>query len=58
MENVIKIRLCALICDAPVKSFALCIKGYTGFNSCTKCIIKGKYKNGRICFPYKKKCIL
>jgi len=52
--NVIIISLYALICDAPAKSFVLCIKGHTGFNSCTKCLIKGKYVNGRICFPYKK----
>lgn len=42
-EKIIKIRLLALICDAPAKSFVLCIKGHTGFNSCTKCLIKGKY---------------
>lgn len=50
-NKVIKIRLFGLICDAPTKSFVLCIKGHTGFYSCTKCTIKGTYKNGRICFP-------
>lgn len=53
--NVIKVSLFALICDAPAKSFVLCIKGHTGFNSCTKCLVKGKYINSRICFPYEKK---
>lgn len=53
-ENIIKIRLFALICDAPAKSFVLCIKGHTGFYSCTKCVTKGKYINGRVCFPYRK----
>lgn len=53
-ENIIKIRLFALICDAPAKSFVLCIKGHTGFYSCTKCIIKRKYINGRVYFPYRK----
>jgi hypothetical protein len=43
--------LFGLICDAPAKSFVLCTKGHTGFYSCTKCIIKGEYRNGRICFP-------
>ncbi|XP_032686443.1 uncharacterized protein LOC116851274 [Odontomachus brunneus] len=52
--NVINISLFALICDAPAKFFALCIKGHTGFYSCTKCLVKGKYTNGRICFPYEK----
>ncbi|KYN01125.1 hypothetical protein ALC62_08080 [Cyphomyrmex costatus] len=51
--NKVQIRLFALICDAPAKSFVLCIKGHTGFYSCTKCEIKGKYINGRVCFPYK-----
>jgi len=51
MNNVIKIRSSALIYDA-AKSFALYVKGYTGFRSCTKCIIKEKYVNGRICFPH------
>lgn len=53
-ENVIKIRLFALICDAPAKSFVLCVKGHTGFYNCTKCVIKGKYINGRVCFSYRK----
>lgn len=53
-ENIIKVRLFALICDARAKSFVLCVKGHTGFYSCTKCVIKGKYINGRVCFPYRK----
>ncbi|XP_070171295.1 uncharacterized protein [Polyergus mexicanus] len=48
-NNVIKIKLSGLICDA--KSFVLNIKGHTGFYSCTKCTIKGKYINGRVFFP-------
>lgn len=31
---------------------------YTGFNSYTKCLIKGKYVNDRIYFPYNKTCPL
>lgn len=50
-NNVIKIKLFGLICDVPAKSFVLNIKGHTGFYSCTKCTIKGKYLHGRICFP-------
>lgn len=48
---MIKVKLFGLICDAPAKSFILCTKGHTGFYSCTKCTIKGKYLNGRVCFP-------
>jgi len=50
-NNVIKVKLSSLICDTPAKFFVLCTKGHTGFYSCTKCTIKGKYLNGRICFP-------
>jgi len=44
-------RLEALICDAPAKSFVLCIKGHSGYSSCTKCYTEGEYVNNRICFP-------
>lgn len=46
-----KIKVHALICDAPVKSLVLHTKGHTGYNSYSKCVIKGEYVNGRICFP-------
>jgi len=46
-----KIKVHALICDAPAKSLVLHTKGHTGYNSCSKCVIKGEYVNGRICFP-------
>ncbi|KAL6417656.1 hypothetical protein ACFW04_014412 [Cataglyphis niger] len=45
VNNIIKTRLFNLICDAPAKSFVLCVKGHTGFYSCTKCVIKGEYMN-------------
>jgi len=45
--------LFTLICDALAKSFVLCTKRHTGFYSCTKCLIKSKYINGRVCFPYR-----
>jgi len=53
-NNIIKISLFDLICDTPAKSFVLYTKSHTGFYSCTKCIIKGEYINGRICFPNRK----
>lgn len=46
-----KIKVHALICDAPAKSLVLHTKGHTGYNSCSKCVIKGEYVNSRICFP-------
>lgn len=61
-ENKISISYSAIICDAPAKSFILYLKGHTGYNSCTKCLIKGEYINrknkrngkkrrGTVCFP-------
>ncbi|XP_011858445.1 PREDICTED: uncharacterized protein LOC105555999 [Vollenhovia emeryi] len=41
----------ALICDAPARAFALQVKGHTGYNSCFKCTIKGRYTLNRVCFP-------
>ncbi|KFM79979.1 hypothetical protein X975_16969, partial [Stegodyphus mimosarum] len=50
-EQIIKINIHALICDAPAKSYVLQVKGHTGYSSYTKCTIEGKYKERRICFP-------
>lgn len=49
-ENVM-IRLFALICDAPAKAFALCVKGHSGYNSCSKCTIEGEFFETNVCFP-------
>lgn len=35
------IRLVALICDVPAKSYVLKVKGHSGYDSCTKCEITG-----------------
>lgn len=50
--QLIKIEIKAIICDAPAKSFILCVKGHTGYDSCTKCLIEGENIEGRVCFPY------
>ncbi|XP_077540823.1 uncharacterized protein LOC144153059 [Haemaphysalis longicornis] len=47
----IPVRLNALVCDAPAKAFVLCIKQHTGYYSCSKCTIKGRYRKKRVCFP-------
>lgn len=44
-------RVGAFICDAPAKSFILCIKSHNGYYSCTKCTVRGTYINNRVCFP-------
>jgi len=50
-EKLYKFSIRFIICDAPAKSFILCVKGFTGFHSCTKCVTKGKTKKNRRCFP-------
>jgi len=49
-----KVSINAYCCDAPAKAFILKIKNHTGFSSCTRCTIDGKYLNNRVCFPYSK----
>jgi len=44
-------RIEALICDTPAKSFVLCVKGHSGYFSCTKCTMEGDHIGGRMCFP-------
>lgn len=46
-----KIRLHALVCDAPAKAFVLKVKNHTGYNSCTKYLIHGDRIDDTICFP-------
>lgn len=58
----IEVNLKGLICDAPAKSMVLNVKGHSGYNSCSKCKIKGEgiqpktwrknqKKKRRVCFP-------
>ncbi|CAN7944463.1 unnamed protein product, partial [Ixodes pacificus] len=47
----IRVKLAAVICDAPAKSYVLGIKGHSGYFSCTRCETEGKFINGRMCFP-------
>lgn len=61
-EEQVLISCFALICNAPAKSYILYLRGHTGYNSCSKCTIKGEYisrkdkrngkkKKGTVCFP-------
>lgn len=59
-NKAFNVKVHALICDAPAKAFILCTKGHSGYHSCSKCMIKGKYIIGRTCFPFdldKNNCI-
>lgn len=46
-----KIRLHALVCDAPAKAYILKVKNHTGYDSCTKCLIHGDRIEDTNCFP-------
>jgi hypothetical protein len=43
-----EISLVKVICDAPAKSFVLCIKGHNSCFGCTKCITEGTDVNNRV----------
>ncbi|KAK4880526.1 hypothetical protein RN001_008672 [Aquatica leii] len=49
-EKYYKFKLSMLICDAPAKSYVLCIKNHTGYSSCTKCTAEGDFINNVLCF--------
>ncbi|XP_051158453.1 uncharacterized protein LOC127283847 [Leptopilina boulardi] len=51
-EKILDCEIDCIICDAPAKSFILNVKGHTGYHSCTKCIIRGKWSKHRVCFPH------
>lgn len=47
----IPVRLRAVICDAPARSFVKKIKGHTGYHGCERCCQKGLYVESRMTFP-------
>jgi len=53
-NEVKKVKIELMCCDAPAKSFVLRVKGHSGFFSCTRCVQEGDYINNRVCFPYDK----
>lgn len=46
-----KVSIDSFCCDAPAKAFLLKTKSHTGFFSCTRCTVQGKYLLRRVCFP-------
>lgn len=50
-EKKYKIRIRAIIADAPARAFILNIRTFSGYNSCHKCKIKGLYVLHRVTFP-------
>ncbi|XP_031348209.1 uncharacterized protein LOC116174433 isoform X1 [Photinus pyralis] len=45
------VKLNAIICDAPAKSFISCIKNHTGYFGCSKCIQEGDFIANRVTYP-------
>ena len=50
MDKNYKVKLDAIICDAPARAFIKCIKPHSGYNSCERCMQHGEWCN-KIIFP-------
>lgn len=50
-DKISSIRLRAIICDAPARSFVTCTKNHSGYFGCSKCIQEGDYVGDRVIFP-------
>lgn len=49
-EKWYKVRIHALVCDAPAKAYILQVTHHTGYSSCTKCMIHGDYVDKTVTF--------
>lgn len=49
-ENIYKVVIKQIICDAPAKAFILNVKTFSGYSSCTKCCVEGDFRKNRVCF--------
>lgn len=47
----LKLKISAIVCDVPARSFILGTKCHNGYSSCGKCDIKGEYLDNRVTFP-------
>ncbi|KAL3218934.1 hypothetical protein MRX96_050586 [Rhipicephalus microplus] len=47
----VHVRIEAMVCDAPARSYIKCIVGHTGYYACERCIQKGKHVENRVTFP-------
>ena len=45
-DKIYSVKIKALVCDAPTKQFAKCIKGHSEYYSCERCEIKGNWEQG------------
>ncbi|CAN8027011.1 unnamed protein product [Ixodes persulcatus] len=49
--SYVSVRLTAVICDAPARSFVKKVKGHTGYHGCERCNQRGLHLEGRMTFP-------
>jgi len=50
-NNHYTIKLSAVVCDMPARTFVKATKGHTGYHGCDKCVQEGVYTNNRMTFP-------
>lgn len=49
-NKVYRVKIRAIICDAPARAFVTCTKGHNGYFGCSKCTVEGDYENNRMLF--------
>jgi hypothetical protein len=49
--KTVHLKIRSVVMDSPAKVFILQIKGHSGYYSCTRCIIEGKYNEHKVVFP-------
>ena len=50
-ERCVSIKLTAVICDKPARSFVQQGMSHTGYSGCDKCLQRGRYVKQRMTFP-------
>jgi len=50
-NNQYTIKLSAVVCDMPARTFIKATKGHTGYHGCDKCVQEGVYTSNRMTFP-------
>jgi hypothetical protein len=50
-EKQYQVELNAIICDAPARSMAKCVKGHSGYFACDRCTQEGEYIEHRVVLP-------
>lgn len=49
-NNLYYVKIRAIICDSPARSFVTCTKGHNGRFGCSKCTVEGNFENRRMLF--------